>query len=93
MRAVAYYLNNGSISEDDFRAHLAEALGTPGTVTIVPVPLSHFYYDGLMVEIDFVFAERSLGEPVLTGAALPTIRRRGCVRTTSSICRRWSQKT
>lgn len=63
VRAVAYYLNNGSIPEAEFREHLAECLGTPGTVTIVPVPMSHFYYDGMMVEIDFVFAEE-FGEPI-----------------------------
>lgn len=63
VRAVAYYLNNGSIREAEFREHLADALGTPGTVTVVPVPLTHFYYDGMMVEIDFTFAEE-LGEPV-----------------------------
>ena len=63
VRAVAFYLNNGSIDEAEFRDHLAQALGTPGTVSIVPVPLEHFYYDGMMVEIDFAFAE-DLAEPV-----------------------------
>ena len=65
VRAVAYYRNNGSIPEAEFRDHLAECLGTPGTVTIVPVPLSHFYYDGMMVEIDFTFAE-DFGDPIKT---------------------------
>lgn len=65
VRAVAFYLDNGVIGEAEFRDHLAAALGTAGTVTIVPVPLEHFYYDGMMVEIDFVFAE-DFGEPVKT---------------------------
>jgi len=63
VRAVAFYAGKGGIDEAEFRAHLAAALGTPGTVTLVPVPLDHFHYDGLMVEIDFCFAE-SLAEPV-----------------------------
>lgn len=63
VRAVAYYKCNGVIGETEFRRHLANALKTAGAVTIVPVPLSDFYYDGMMVEIDFVFAEQ-VGDPV-----------------------------
>ncbi len=63
VRVTAFYLNNGSIDEAEFCEHLADALGTAGTVTIVPVPLQHFYYDGMMVEIDFSFAE-DVGDPL-----------------------------
>lgn len=63
VRVVAFYLDAGAVGEAKFLEHLAEALGTTGTVSVVPVPLQHFYYDGMMVEIDFTFAE-DLVEPV-----------------------------
>ena len=63
VRAVIYYLDNGAIGETGMLAHIAQHLDTPEIVSVVPVPLSHFYYDGMMVEIDFTFAQE-LADPV-----------------------------
>ncbi|MGI9414451.1 MAG: RidA family protein [Hyphomicrobiales bacterium] len=63
VRAVVYYIDNGAIGQAELLAHMAQCLDTPGIVSVVPVPLSHFYYDGMMVEIDFTFAQ-DLANPV-----------------------------
>lgn len=63
VRVVAYYLDNGSINEEQLRENLGRTLGGFDASSIVLIPLSHFYYDGMMVEIDFLFAE-DVAEPV-----------------------------
>lgn len=70
VRAVVYYLNDGSVNEAAYLRRLGEMLAGLQTVSIVAVPLPHFYYDGMMVEIDFMFADDA-AEPVHAVNACP----------------------
>lgn len=56
VRLQVFYVNDGRVDEDSYRRHaaaIAKAAGTRKAV-IVLTPLPHFYYPGMMVEIDAV---------------------------------------
>ncbi|MEM7225807.1 MAG: hypothetical protein AAF495_22705 [Pseudomonadota bacterium] len=55
---LAYYVDGGPGSEADMVAILQRRLG--GRALILPVPVPHFYYAGMMIEVD-VFASAAAG--------------------------------
>ena len=51
-KLVVYYVNNHDVDEAAYSQFLAEQLGTEKLPVMTFVPLTHFFYPGVMVEID-----------------------------------------
>lgn len=51
-KLVVYYVNNNDVDEAEYAQFLADQLATVKLPVITFVPLTHFFYSGVMVEID-----------------------------------------
>ncbi len=51
-KITVFYINNGETDEAAYSRHIANQLGTTKKPVITMVPVPHFFYPGVMVEID-----------------------------------------
>jgi len=63
-KLVVYYVNNHDVDEITYCQFLADQLAIDNLPVITFVPLTHFFYPGVMVEIDAYGLDSSLAERI-----------------------------
>ncbi|MEM7294368.1 MAG: RidA family protein, partial [Pseudomonadota bacterium] len=53
-KLTVFYVDNGEVDQRHYKQAIARFLGTQNCPVLAMVPLSHFFYPGVMVEIDAV---------------------------------------
>ena len=53
-KLTVFYIDNGDVDQAHYKAEIARLLNTKNKPVVAMVPLSHFFYPGVMVEIDAV---------------------------------------
>ncbi|MGI9331558.1 MAG: RidA family protein [Gammaproteobacteria bacterium] len=54
VKLTVFYVNDGNVDQDLYKAEIARLLGTSNAPVIVMVPLSRLFYPGAVVEVDAV---------------------------------------
>ncbi len=54
VKLTVFYVDNGEVDQCAYTVEIARLLGTKNRPVVAMVPLSHFFYSGLLVEIDAV---------------------------------------
>ncbi|NKB64692.1 MAG: hypothetical protein GKR95_22100 [Gammaproteobacteria bacterium] len=54
VKLTVFYVDNGDVDREQYLSHIVNALNTDNAPVIAMVPITHFFYPGMMVEIDAV---------------------------------------